>query len=261
MPNFAANLSMLFNEYPFPERFAAAAKAGFNAVEYLFPYDYSPQEVKQWLQENKLKNILFNMPPGDWNAGERGMASIPGRQEEFIAGVTKAIEYALACGTPQIHMMAGMVPKGTSDADLKVYRQTYLENMKYAAGELAKHGLDLLIEPINTRDMPGYFLNYQDQAHELRIESGCSNVKVQMDFYHAQIMEGDLVKTFEKYFDGVGHIQIASVPARHEPDEGEINYPFIFDFLDQAGYKGWIGCEYRPRGNTEEGLAWFKKVK
>ncbi len=258
MPNFAANLSMLFNEYPFPGRFAAAAKAGFNAVEYLFPYDYSPQDLKQWLQENHLKNVLFNMPPGDWSAGERGMAVIPGRQAEFRAGVAKAVEYALTCETPQIHMMAGVVPR---DADLKICRQIYLENMKYAAGELEKHGIDLLIEPINIRDMPGYFLNFQDQAHELRIESGCSNVKVQMDFYHAQIMEGDLLKTFEKYFEGVGHIQIASVPARHEPDEGELNYPFIFDFLDQAGYKGWIGCEYRPRANTEDGLAWFKNSK
>ena len=249
---------MMFTEHPFPERFAAAAKAGFDAVEFLFPYDYSPQEVKQWLTENKLKNVLFNMPPGDWNAGERGMASMPGRQEEFKAGVAKAIEYALVCGTPQLHMMAGMVPK---EVDLKAYRQTYLENMKYAAGELKKHGLNLLIEPINTRDMPGYFLNYQDQAHELRIESGCENVKVQMDFYHAQIMEGDLVKTFEKYVDGVGHIQIASVPTRNEPDDGEVNYPFIYDFLDKAGYKGWIGCEYRPRGKTEDGLVWFNKVK
>ena len=255
MPRFAANLSMMFNEYEFPARFSAAAKAGFKAVEFLFPYDYSPLEVAQWLKESQLQNILFNLPPGDWANGERGIAALPGREEEFRRGVDKAIEYALALGTPQLHMMAGLV---AANGDMAQYRKTYLANMKYAAQALAKHGLNLLIEPINTRDMPGYFLSTQSQAHELRTECGESNIKVQMDFYHAQIMEGDLAETFKKYFKDIGHTQIASVPKRNEPDDGEVNYDYIYRLLDEMGYQGWIGCEYRPKGKTEDGLAWLK---
>ena len=258
MPKFAANLSMMFNEHDFPNRFAAAAKAGFDAVEFLFPYDYSPAEVAQWHKENNLKNVLFNLPPGDWAAGERGIAALPGRETEFRAGVAKAIEYALALGTPQLHMMAGLVPAGS---DMAIHRKTYLENMKFAAQALAKHNLTLLLEPINTRDMPGYFLNTQVQAHELRVESGEPNVKVQMDFYHAQIMEGDLAETFKKYFKDIGHTQIASVPKRNEPDDGEVNYPYLYQLLDEMGYEGYVGCEYRPKGKTEDGLAWFKATK
>ena len=258
MPKFAANLTMMFNEHDFPNRFAAAAKAGFEAVEFLFPYDYSPAEVGKWLKENNLKNILFNLPPGDWAAGERGIAALPGREVEFRAGVAKAIEYALELGTPQLHMMAGLTPLSSN---LALHRKTYVENMKYAAQALAQHNLNLLLEPINTRDMPGYFLSTQAQAHELRIESGEPNVKVQMDFYHAQIMEGDLVETFKKYCDGIGHTQIASVPKRNEPDDGEVNYPYLYQMLDEMGYTGWIGCEYRPRGKTEDGLNWFKTAK
>ena len=258
MPKFAANLSMMFNEHDFPNRFAAAAKAGFDAVEFLFPYDYSPAEVAQWHKENTLKNVLFNLPPGDWAAGERGIASLPGREAEFRMGVAKAIEYALALGTPQLHMMAGLVPAGS---DMAIHRKTYLENMKFAAQALAKHNLTLLLEPINTRDMPGYFLNTQAQAHQLRVESGEPNVKVQMDFYHAQIMEGDLAETFKKYFKDIGHTQIASVPKRNEPDDGEVNYPYLYQLLDEMGYEGYVGCEYRPKGKTEDGLAWFKALK
>ena len=258
MPKFAANLSMMFNEHDFPNRFAAAAKAGFDAVEFLFPYDYSPAEVAQWHKENNLKNVLFNLPPGDWAAGERGIAALPGREAEFRTGVAKAIEYALALGTPQLHMMAGLVPAGS---DMAIHRKTYLENMKFAAQALAKHNLTLLLEPINTRDMPGYFLNTQVQAHELRVESGEPNVKVQMDFYHAQIMEGDLAETFKKYFKDIGHTQIASVPKRNEPDNGEVNYPYLYQLLDEMGYEGYVGCEYRPKGKTEDGLAWFKAAK
>ena len=258
MPKFAANLSMMFNEHDFPNRFAAAAKAGFDAVEFLFPYDYSPAEVAQWHKENTLKNVLFNLPPGDWAAGERGIAALPGREAEFRAGVAKAIDYALALGTPQLHMMAGLVPAGS---DMAIHRKTYLENMKFAAQALAKHNLTLLLEPINTRDMPGYFLNTQVQAHELRVESGEPNVKVQMDFYHAQIMEGDLAETFKKYFKDIGHTQIASVPKRNEPDDGEVNYPYLYQLLDEMGYEGYVGCEYRPKGKTEDGLAWFKATK
>jgi hydroxypyruvate isomerase len=258
MPKFAANLTMMFNEYEFPARFGAAAKAGFDAVEFLFPYDYSPSDVSKWLKENHLKNVLFNLPPGDWTAGERGIAALPGREAEFRSGVAKAIEYALALGTPQLHMMAGLIP---SSSDLALHRRTYLSNMKFAAQELAKYQLNLLLEPINTRDMPGYFLNTQAQAHELRAECGEPNVKVQMDFYHAQIMEGDLAMTFKKYFGDIGHTQIASVPSRNEPDDGEVNYSYLFKLLDEMGYQGWVGCEYRPKGKTEDGLAWFKQYR
>lgn len=258
MPKFAANLTMMFNEVPFPERFAAAAKAGFEGVEFLFPYDYSPAEVAGWLKANKLKNALFNMPPGNWAAGDRGMASIPGREKEFCDGVAKAIEYAKALGTPTVHAMAGLLP---ADADRDTHRVTYVDNIWYAAKELAKHGLTLVIEPINTRDMPGYFLNLQSEAHAICKEIGEPNLKVQMDFYHAQIMEGDLSMTFKNNFAGIGHIQIASVPARHEPDEGEIDYRHIFKLLDETGYAGWVGCEYRPRGKTEDGLDWLKEMQ
>lgn len=258
MPKFAANLSMMFNEVAFPQRFAAAAAAGFTAVEFLFPYDHAPHEVAQWLIENKLENVLFNLPPGDWAAGERGIAALPGREAEFRDGVARGIEYALALGTQRVHMMAGLVPAG---ADLQVSHATYLANLRHAAHEVGKHGLSLLIEPINGRDMPGYFLTSQAQAHALREESGAANVKVQMDFYHAQIVEGDLAMTFRQHLDGIGHVQIASVPSRNEPDDGEVNYPYLFRLLDELGYEGWIGCEYRPRGRTEDGLGWFAAFK
>jgi hydroxypyruvate isomerase len=254
VPRFAANLSMMFNEVAFPQRFAAAAAAGFKAVEFLFPYEHTPAEVAAWLKDNQLENVLFNLPPGDWAAGERGIASLPGREQEFRAGVARSIEYALALGTKRVHMMAGLVPAG---ADRAVCRETYLANLRHAAGEVGKHGIDLLIEPINGRDMPGYFLHTQAEAHALRKESGQPNVKVQMDFYHAQIVEGDLAMTFKDNFDGIGHVQIASVPARNEPDDGEVNYPYLYTLLDELGYNGWIGCEYRPRGKTEDGLGWL----
>lgn len=254
MPKFAANLTMMFNEVAFAQRFAAAAAAGFKAVEFLFPYEHAAQDVALWLKQNRLENVLFNLPPGDWAAGERGIAALPGRETEFRAGVARAIEYALAMGTQRLHMMAGLIPAG---ADLGLHRELYLGNLRHAARELARHGLTLLIEPINGRDMPGYFLHSQAQAHGLREESGEPNVKVQMDFYHAQIVEGDLATTFKKYFNGIGHVQIASVPSRNEPDDGEVNYPYLFRLLDELGYEGWIGCEYRPRGRTEEGLAWL----
>ncbi len=256
MPKFAANLSMMFNEVPFPERFAAAAKAGFKGVEFLFPYDYPVADVTRWLKENGLQNALFNMPPGNWAAGERGMASLPGRESEFRAGVATAIEYALSMGTPTIHAMAGLFPAG---ADRAKHRAVYIENLRYAARELKKHGLTLVIEPINARDMPGYFLVTQADGHAICEEVGEDNIKVQMDFYHVQIVEGDLSMKFKKYFNKIGHIQIASVPDRHEPDEGEVDYQHIFKLLDDTGYAGWVGCEYRPRGDTVEGLKWFKK--
>ncbi|MES2759319.1 MAG: 2-oxo-tetronate isomerase [Pseudomonadota bacterium] len=254
MPRFAANLTMMFNEVAFPQRFAAAAAAGFKAVEFLFPYDYAPQEVAAWLKDNQLENVLFNLPPGDWAAGERGIAALPGREQEFRAGVARAIEYAQALGAKRVHMMAGLIADG---ADRRLHRDTYLGNLRHAASEVGKHGIELLIEPINGRDIPGYFLHTQADAHALRKESGQPNVKVQMDFYHAQIVEGDLAMTFRNNFDGIGHVQIAGVPARNEPDDGEVNYPFLFRLLDELGYDGWIGCEYRPRGKTEDGLGWL----
>jgi hydroxypyruvate isomerase len=254
MPRFAANLTMMFNELPFPQRFAAAAAAGFKAVEFLFPYEYPPGEVAGWLRAHNLKNVLFNLPAGDWAAGERGIAALPGREREFRASVARAIDYALALETPRVHMMAGLVP---ADADRARHQETYLENLRHAARETARHGIDLLMEPINQRDMPGYFLNRQAQAHALREASGAANVKVQMDFYHAQIVEGDLATTFRKYLPWIGHVQVASVPGRHEPDEGEVNYPFLFDLMDKLGYEGWVGLEYRPRARTEDGLGWL----
>jgi hydroxypyruvate isomerase len=254
MPKFAANLSMMFTEVPFAERFAAAARAGFKGVEFLFPYELTPTDAAARLRDNGLVNALFNMPPGDFAAGERGIASLPGREADFRAGVAKALDYAQALGTPTLHAMAGLLPAG---ADRARHRAVYVDNLRYAATELAKHGRTLVIEPINTRDIPGYFLNTQAEAHALREEIAAPNLMVQMDLYHAQIVEGDLAVKLKKYMRHIGHIQIASVPDRHEPDDGEINYPYLFALIDELGYTGWIGCEYRPRGRTEEGLAWL----
>jgi hydroxypyruvate isomerase len=257
MPRFAANLTMMFNEVPFPERFAAAARAGFEAVEFLFPYDHAPADVAAWLKSHGLANVLFNLPPGDWAAGERGIASLPGREAEFRAGVATALEYAKALGTPCLHAMAGLLPAG---ADRAAHRAVFLDNLRHAARALAPHGITLLIEPINTRDMPGYFLSTQAEAHAIREELAEPNLKVQMDFYHAQIMEGDLATTLRKHHPHVGHVQIAGVPDRHEPDEGEVNYRYLFRLLDELGYAGWVGCEYRPRGRTEDGLGWLASM-
>jgi hydroxypyruvate isomerase len=261
MPKFAANVTMMFNEVAFPQRFAAAAAAGFTAVEFLFPYDHAPQSIAGWLKESHLENVLFNLPPGDWASGERGIASLPGRGEEFRAGVARALDYALALGTKRVHMMAGLVPFGADAAELVQRRMVYLENLKHAAEVFGAHGIMVLIEPINGRDMPGYFLVTQAQAHALRRDSGAPNVKVQMDFYHAQIVEGDIAMTFKQHVDGIGHVQIASVPARNEPDDGEVNYPYLFRMLDECGYDGWIGCEYRPRARTEDGLGWLAAAR
>jgi len=258
MPKFAANLTMMFNEVPFPQRFAAAARAGFRAVEFLFPYDHRPAEVAGWLRENELASALFNLPPGDWAGGERGLAALPGREADFRASVARALEYALAMGTPRMHAMAGLLPAHADQAYRAACRETYLENLAYAARELARHGRTLLIEPINGRDMPGYFLASQAEGHAIRAAVNEANLKVQMDFYHAQIVEGDLATTFRKHFAGIGHVQIASVPARHEPDDGEVNYSYLFRLLDELGYDGWVGCEYRPRGKTEDGLGWLQ---
>ena len=257
MPKFAANLSLMFNEVPFLERFAAAAGAGFKAVEFLFPYEYSAQEIAARLKESNLRNVLFNMPPGDWASGERGMASLPGREGEFREGVTRALGYAQVLGTPRLHAMAGLLPPG---ADVAAHRATFIANLRHACVEAARQGITVLIEPINRRDMPGYFLNTQADAHAIREEVGADNLKVQMDFYHVQIMEGDIAMKLRCYLPHIGHIQIAGVPERHEPDSGEVNYPWLFRLLDELGYEGWLGCEYRPRKGTVEGLGWMNAV-
>jgi hydroxypyruvate isomerase len=258
MPKFAANLSFMFNEVPLIDRFAAAAQAGFKGVEFLFPYEFEPEVVAGKLRANGLENVLFNLPPGNWAAGERGVACLPGRDEEFRAGVAKAVRYAQALGTPRLHAMAGLLP---ANAERARHRATYVENLRYAAAETARHGITLLIEPINTRDIPGYFLNTQAEAHAIREEIGASNLKVQMDLYHVQIVEGDIAMKVRKYLPHVGHIQIAGVPERNEPDTGEINYPYLFRLLDELGYDGWLGCEYRPARGTVEGLGWMARAR
>ena len=254
MPKFAANLTMMFTEVSFPERFPAAARAGFRGVEFLFPYDYPARDVAEWLESSGLQNAVFNLPPGDWSAGERGIASLPGREAEFREGVVRALRYAEALHTPRLHAMAGLLPAG---ADRAAHREVYVRNLAFAAEALAAEGRSLLIEPINTRDRPGYFLNTQADAHALREEIAAPNLEVQMDFYHAQIVEGDIATTFRTYFGGIGHLQIASVPQRQEPDDGELDYRYLLRLVDEMGYQGWVGCEYRPRGRTEDGLGWM----
>ena len=262
MPRFAANLSMLYNDVDFLDRFAAAARDGFKAVEYLFPYAYTPEQLAALLRQHGLQQVLFNAPPGDWDAGERGIACLPGREAEFREGIARAITYAQALQCRRIHVMAGLVPQ---DVDPATVRATYVANVRYAAEQAAAHGIQILLEPINGRDMPGFFLSRQDQAHALVAEIGAANVKVQMDLYHCQIVEGDLAMKIRQYLPtgNVGHFQIAGVPERHEPDVGELNYPYLFQLLDTLGYDGWIGCEYKPaRGAaphaTRDGLGWLQ---
>lgn len=255
MPRFSANLTFLFTEVPFLDRFAAAASAGFRAVEFAFPYEHPPAAIAERLAAAHLENVLFNMPPGDWAAGERGLACLPGREDEFRQGVATALDYARALGTPRLHAMAGIVPPGASRAACE---QTYIANLRYAAEALAPAGITLLIEAINTRDMPGYFLNTQAQASAICDEVGLPNIGMQMDCYHMQIVEGDIATKLRAYAARCGHVQIAGVPERNEPDTGELRYSYLFQVLDDIGYNGWIGCEYRPAGKTEDGLAWFK---
>ncbi|MCC7010281.1 MAG: hydroxypyruvate isomerase [Acidobacteria bacterium] len=257
MPKFAANLSMMFTEVPFLERFGAAARAGFRAVEFLFPYDYPPGQLRELLEQHGLELVLFNLPPGDWAAGDRGLACDPARVNECRDGVGAALEYAKALGVGQVHMMAGVRPRGVNDDAM---RDTYLANVQFAARELAAHGLRLMLEAINTRDVPGFYLNTSRQALDLIHYAGEPNVFFQYDVYHMQIMEGDLAATIRKHLATIGHIQVANPPLRHEPaDTGEINFPFLFRWLDDIGYAGWIGCEYRPKRTTEEGLGWMRE--
>jgi hydroxypyruvate isomerase len=262
MPRFAANLSLLYNDVDFLDRFAAAAADGFQGVEYLFPYAWPAEQLAGLLKAHGLQQVLFNAPPGDWDAGERGLACLPGREAEFRAGFEQALGYARVLACPRIHVMAGLLPAGETRDSV---RATYVANLKVAAALAAEAGVDVLIEPINERDMPGFFLNRQDQAHALVAEIGAPNVKVQMDLYHCQIVEGDLAMKIRQYLPTgrVGHFQIAGVPERHEPDIGEIHHPYLFRLIDELGWDGWIGCEYRPaRGSaphaTSDGLGWLQ---
>lgn len=257
MPKFSANLSMLFTEHAFLDRFEPAAKAGFKAVEFLFPYAFSAADIKARLDSHGLQLVLHNLPAGDWEAGERGIACHPDRVEEFRSGVVKAITYAKALGVGQLNCLAGKAPAGAGDAAL---RQTFVANLRHAAAELKKAGLKLLIEPINTFDIPGFYLNRTAQALDILDEVGADNAFVQYDIYHAQRMEGELAGTLQTCLPRIGHIQLADNPGRHEPGTGEINYAFLFAQLDRLGYGGWIGCEYKPAGTTEAGLGWRQRL-
>ncbi len=253
MRRFAANLTMLFNEVPFLDRFEKAAANGFEAVEFLFPYPYPVQELKTRLQSHNLKLVLHNLPAGDWDAGDRGIACDPARVDEFRAGVPKAIEYATQLGVPQLNCLAGKTPAGVSPQAL---HDTLLANLKFAAAELKKAGLKLLTEPINTFDIPGFYLNRTEQALRLHDEVGADNLYLQHDLYHMQRMEGELAATLKKNLSRIAHIQIADNPGRNEPGTGEINYKYLFRLLDEIGYSGWVGCEYKPATTTEAGLGW-----
>ncbi len=278
MPRFAANLTMMYTELPFLDRFEAAANDGFTAVENLFPYAFDAPVLAARLRAHGLQQVLFNAPPGGtdaasidsaWQAGDRGTACVPGREAEFAAGVTLALRYAQALGCPRIHLMAGLLPDGVARS---AARQTMVSNLRQAAAEAARHGVDVLIEPINTRDIPGFFLNRQDDAHAVISEVGAPHLKVQMDLYHCQIVEGDVAMKIRQYLPTgrVGHFQIAGVPERREPDTGELHYPYLFQVIDevaeQCGWQGWVGCEYKPLhggqpGGTSAGLAWLRQAQ
>jgi hydroxypyruvate isomerase len=258
MPKFAANLSMLFTELPFLDRFEAAASAGFSGVEFLFPYDYDASDLAARLKANGLQQVLFNFPAGNWAAGERGIAIYPNLAGEFRESVARAVRYAKVLGCTQMHCLAGTAPAG---ADHRAMRKTYVDNLAFAARALADEGMTLLIEPINTRDVPDYFLNSTAKAADVIESVGASNLRLQYDVYHMQIMEGDLASTISKHLPHIAHIQIADTPGRNEPGTGEINFPFIFDHLDRVGYRGWVGCEYNPRSTTYDSLQWFRALK
>ena len=258
MPRFAANLSMMFTEVPFLGRFERAARAGFKEVEFLFPYVHGIAELKAVLAANDLRVVLHNMPAGNWDAGDRGMACDPARVAEFRDGVALGIEYASGLGSPNLHCMAGKAPAFVADSAL---RETFVANLRYAAGAAKKAGLKLLIEPINHYDIPGYYISRSAQALAIIDEVGADNLYLQYDIYHMQRMEGELAATMAKHLARIAHIQLADNPGRNEPGTGEINYPFLFAHLDRIGYRGAIGCEYKPAGETEAGLGWFAQAR
>jgi len=257
MPKLAANLTMLFNEVPFLERFALARKAGFDAVEFLFPYAFPAGEIRKRLDEHRLQLVLHNLPAGNWDGGERGIACLPDRQAEFRSGVAQAIEYAKVLGVPQLNCLAGKAPQGVADG---VLRATLVENLKFAAAEFGKAGLKLLVEPINPYDIPGFYLNRSAQTLDILDEVGAANAYLQYDIYHMQRTEGELAANMQKHLARIAHIQLADNPGRNEPGTGEINYPFLFAWLDRIGYQGWIGCEYKPASTTEAGLGWRQRM-
>jgi 2-dehydrotetronate isomerase len=251
MPKFAANLSWLYQELPFLDRFDAAARSGFKAVEFLFPYQFSATEISTKLRETGLTAVLFNLPPGDFEKGERGIAAIPGRENEFRNSVRLALEYASVLAVPRLHVMAG-ITRGIEQENASA---TFLSNLEFALGQTTH--LEFLIEPINNRDFPGYYLTTIEQAAGILAAVKHPRLRIQLDWYHAQIMGGDLCRRTERFFADVGHVQVAGVPDRGEPDQGEVNFSHLFRLVDKLGYEGWIGCEYKPAGKTEEGLAWL----
>jgi hydroxypyruvate isomerase len=257
MPKFAANLSMLYADAPFLDRFALAHASGFDAVEFLFPYAYEAEQLRERLRRHQLKLVLFNLPCGDWNAGDRGMACDPRRIEEFRAGVQSALDYARELDVAQLHCMAGKLPAGLEPERAHA---TYVDNLRHAAARLAPHGINLLIEPINYYDIPGYFLNHSKQALDIIAESGSPNLFLQYDIYHMQRMEGELSNTIRANLPMIKHMQIADTPGRHEPGTGEINYRHLFRFIDEIGYDGWLGCEYNPAAGTDAGLGWRQEL-
>jgi hydroxypyruvate isomerase len=253
MPKFAANLTMLFGEMPFLDRFAAAKAAGFSGVEYLFPYEFEKAALREQLQQHGLTQVLHNLPAGNWAAGERGIAILPDRVDEFRDGVAQAIDYAKALDCRQVNCLVGITP---AEADLFELNEVLVNNLRFAADALARQRIRLLIEPINTLDIPGFFLNGTRQAVQIISDVRSENLFIQYDIYHMQVMEGDIARSLQKHLARISHVQLADNPGRNEPGTGEINYPFLFRYLDQIGYRGWVGCEYKPRTTTAEGLGW-----
>ncbi len=256
MPKLAANLHFLFQELPFLDRFQAAAEAGFRGVECLFPYEAPAAAIAERLERHGLTLALFNLPPGDREAGERGLGALPGREREFMKGVEQALSYALATGGRRIHVLSGLWPQGRDKAEGE---RVLIGNLRAAAALVAPHGIELLLEPINPRDIPGYFLNTPRQAVAILERVAHAGVRLQLDLYHCQIVAGDLARHISELLPRIAHIQIAGVPERHEPDRGEVNYPYLLDLLDSLGYDGWVGCEYRPVAGTREGLGWARR--
>ncbi|MBI1246053.1 MAG: TIM barrel protein [Alphaproteobacteria bacterium] len=252
MPRFAANLSYLYQEFAFLDRFAAAAEDGFKAVEFLFPYDFAAESIAAAARRAGMNVVLFNLPPGDLAKGERGLAALKGREREFADALERGFDYAGIIDCPRLHAMAGRIVDGAEHS-------TYVANLRMATAKALESRRAITIEPLNTRDNPGYFLTRQQAAHDICADIGSAALGVQMDIYHCQIEEGDVTRRIERHIASVGHIQIAGVPDRHEPDEGELSYPYLFDLVDRVGYAGWIGCEYRPRAGTREGLGWARQ--
>ena len=260
MPRFASNLSWLFGEVPFLDRFGEAAHAGFRGVEFAYPYEYHVRDIAERVAAHQLEVVLFNAPAGDVDAGDRGLASVPGREHEFAASIATAFKYAQALSCKRLHVMAGNVPADADATERDRRRRLFVRHLRQACEDALPLGITITIEPLNPRDMPGYMLSTQADAHAIREEVGAPNLKVQFDLYHAQITEGDLTEKLRRWLPQVGHIQIAGVPGRHEPNVGEVNYDWVFRVLEEQRYDGWIGCEYRPLAGTVAGLAWMYKL-